>query len=132
MSKKEFIEELKEIVEDPLFIRKTIKDLQYETAENTWSVSMNQELANEFTVEELVSFFSQVKSNRKEQIVENSEHPMIFYAWFDWQSASLKFSLISAFHGTLPFSASHKMIPNIEPILAEFLRFPYHDGFSYK
>lgn len=121
MSKKEFIE-------DPIFIGNSIEDLFSETGENTWSVSMGQELANEFTIEELVLFFTQVQTNRKEQLVQTSDHPMIFYAWFDWQAASLKFSLISAFHEKLPFNSPYKTIANIEPIIAEFLQFPFHDG----
>lgn len=128
MSKKDFIEELNEIIEDPIFIGNSIDDLFSETGENTWGVSMGQELANEFTIEELVLFFTQVQTNRKEQIVQTSDHPMIFYAWFDWQAASLKFSLISAFHEKLPFNSSYKTIANIEPIIAEFLQFPFHNG----
>lgn len=129
MSKKEFMEELKEIIEDPLFIGNSIEELDDETAENTWSVSMGQELANEFTMEELVSFFTQVQTNRKKQIVGTSDHPMIFYAWFDWQSARLRFSLISAFHEKLPFGSNYKTIASMEPIIAEFLQFQFHDGF---
>lgn len=129
MSKKEFVEELNEIIEDPIFIGNSIEELFNETRENTWSVSMGQELANEFTIEEMVSFFTQVQTNRKEQIVQNSDHPMIFYAWFDWQAASLKFSLISEFHEKLPFGSPYKTIASIEPIIAEFLQFPFHDGF---
>lgn len=129
MSKKEFMEELKEIIEDPMFIGNSIEDLDKETAENTWSVSMGQELANAFTMEELVSFFTQVQTNRKEQIVQTSNHSMIFYVWFDWQAAQLKFSLISDFHEKLPFGGNYKTIERIEPIIAEFLQFQFHDGF---
>lgn len=129
MSKKEFIEELNEIIEDPIFIGNSIDDLFSETGENTWGVSMGQELANEITMEELVLFFTQVQTNRKEQIAQISDHPMIFYAWFDWQAASLKFSLISAFHEKLPFNSPYKTIASIEPIIAEFLQFQFHDGF---
>lgn len=128
MSKKEIIEELNDIIEDPIFIGNSIDDLFSETGENTWGVSMGQELANEFTMEELVLFFTQVQTNRKEQIVQKSDHSMIFYAWFDWQAASLEFSLISAFHEKLPFNSPYKTIASIEPIIAEFLRFPFHDG----
>lgn len=128
MSKKEFIEELNEIIKDPIFIGNSIEDLFSETGENTWSVSMGQALVDEFTKEELVLFFTQVQTNRKEQIVQTSDHPIIFYAWFDWQAASLKFSLISDFHEKLPFGRPYKTIASIEPIVAEFLQFPFHEG----
>lgn len=84
MSKKEFIEEQKEIIEDPNFIGNSVDGLLSETGENTWGVSLGQELANEFTMKELILFFTQLQTNRKEQIVQKSDHHMIFYAWFDW------------------------------------------------
>jgi hypothetical protein len=46
------------------------------------------------------------------------------------QSARLRFNLISDFHTQLPFGDKYKVLKNIEPILNEFLQFPYHEGFS--
>ena len=129
MSKEDFLKELDEIIEDRLFIGDSIDDLDNEISQNTWSISMGKELANEFTTEDLKSFFNQVQNNRKEQILKNSDHNMIFYVWFDWQSARLRFNLISDFHKKLPFGGKYKIIEHIEPILNEFLQFPYHDGF---
>lgn len=40
MSKKEFIEEQKEIIEDPNFIGNSVDGLLSETGENTWDVSL--------------------------------------------------------------------------------------------
>lgn len=129
MRKEDFLKELDEIIDDRLFIGNSIDDLNDEISQNTWSISMGQELAHEFTTEDLISFFNQVQNNRKEQIVKNSDHNMIFYVWFDWQSARLRFNLISDFHKNLPFGGKYKIIKNIEPVLNEFLQFPYHDGF---
>ncbi|MEI5906745.1 hypothetical protein WAK64_06695 [Bacillus spongiae] len=129
MSKEDFLKELDEIIEDRLFIGNSINDLDNEISNNTWSISMEKELANEFTTEDLKLFFNQVQNNRKEQVFKNSDHNMIFYVWFDWQSAGLRFNLISDFHKKLPFGRNYKTIDNIEPILIKFLQFPYHDGF---
>lgn len=129
MNKEDFLKELDEIIEDRLFIGDSIDDLDNEISQNTWSISMGKELANEFTTEDLKSFFNQVQNNRKEQILKNSDHNMIFYVWFDWQSARLRFNLISDFHKKIPFGGKYKIIENIEPIFNEFLQFPSHDGF---
>ena len=129
MSKEDFLKELDEIIEDRLYIGDSIDDLNDEVSQNTWSISMGQELANELTTEDLKLFFNQFQNNRKEQILKNSDHNMIFYVWFDWQSARLRFNLISDFHNKLPFGGKYKVIENIEPILNKFLQFPYHDGF---
>ena len=129
MRKNDFLKELDEIITDRLFIGNSASDLENEIAQNGWSVSMDQELVNEFMTEDLISFFLQVQNSRKEQILKNSDHDMIFYLWFDDQSATLRFNLISDFHETLPFGCKYNEIRDMEPILNEFLQFPYHDGF---
>jgi hypothetical protein len=130
MKKEDFLKELDEIIDDKLFIGSSIDDLNNEVSQNTWSISIGQELEKEFITEDLILFFNKVQKNRKEQIVKDSNHNMIFYVWFEWQSASLRFNLISDFHKNLPFRGKYKIIENIEPILNDFLQFPYYDGFS--
>ena len=130
MSKEEFLVELEDIIVDELFIGNTTKDLQDEIAHNMWRISMNQELANDFTVNDLATFFSSVLKNRKKQIVEKSTHPMIFYMWFDVMAAQLRFNLISDCHETLPFGREYKIINEMNPIISEFLQSPWHDGFT--
>ncbi|WP_316569153.1 hypothetical protein [Neobacillus sp. YIM B06451] len=128
MNKEEFVKELEEIIEDTLFIGESIDDLNDEIAQNTLSISLGKDLASEFATEDLLSFFHQVQNNRKQQIVKNSDHNMILYVWFEWQSARLRFDLISDFHKSLPFGRKYKVIENLEIILEEFLKFPFHDG----
>ena len=121
MNKEEFLKELDEIIQDKLFIGNVMDDLEDEISQNNWSISIGQELAGKFTIEDLIVFFNQLK---------NSDHNMIFYVWFDWQSARLCFNLISDFHSTLPFRCDYKIIDNLEPILNDFLQFLYHGGFT--
>jgi hypothetical protein len=54
---------------------------------------------------------------------------MLFYVWFDWQAAQLRFNLISDYESKLPFSLEIETINNLKPIIEEFLCFPYHNGF---
>jgi hypothetical protein len=46
MKKEEFLKELGEIIEDKIFIGDDIDDLEEEISQNTWSFSMNQQLAS--------------------------------------------------------------------------------------
>jgi len=129
MHKKEFLQELEEIVDDKIFIGSNLDYLDDEISNNTWSISMKQKLVNEFKVEDLIDFFSKVIQNRKEQIINSKyNHGMLFYVWFDRFSARLRFNLISDFHTNLPFGGDIQIIDIITPIIEEFLNFPYHDG----
>lgn len=57
---------------------------------------------------------------------------MLFYIWFDWQSAEKKFNLISDYDTALPFGCEIEITNRLEPIIEDFLRFPYHDGFPFE
>ncbi|WP_391122519.1 hypothetical protein [Psychrobacillus sp. L3] len=133
MDKNEFFQSLEEIVVDPLFIGNNMQDIAEETANNTWSMSISKELATEIVVEDFMDFFRRVMTNRREQIRgSNNRDGMLFYIWFDWQSAQIKFSLISDYDTNLPFGCEIEIIHKLEPIIWEFLRFPYHDGFRFE
>ena len=133
MNKNEFFQSLEEIVVDPLFIGDSMQDLDEETANNTWSMSISKELATEIVVEDFIGFFQRVMTNRREQIRgSNNREGMLFYSWFDWQSAQIKFSLLSDFDTALPFGCEIEIIHKLEPIIEEFLSFPYHDGFPFE
>ena len=55
---------------------------------------------------------------------------MLFYGWHDAQVAQLRFSLVSADHGCLPFGCPVEPTADLELIVASFLESPYHDGIS--
>ena len=129
MDKQEYLKDLNDIIEDEIFIGSTIKDVNIEISQNHWSFSMSQELANDFTVEELKDFFIMVIDNRTNQIANSkSNHGMFFYVWFDWQSSRLRLNLISDFHRRLPFGREYNVLNSLEPIIEEYLNYPYHDG----
>ncbi|MCZ8540801.1 hypothetical protein [Psychrobacillus psychrodurans] len=130
MDKNEFFQSLEEIVVDSLFFGDSMQDIAEETANNTWSMSISKELATEIVVEDFMDFFRRVMTNRLEQIrCSNNPDGMLFYIWFDWQSAQIKFSLISDYDTNILFGCEIEVIHKLEPIIEEFLGFPYHDGF---
>ncbi len=133
MNKNEFFQSLEEIVVDPLYISDGFQDLDEETANNTWSMSISKELATEIVVKDFIDFFQRVMTNRREQIRgSNNQDGMLFYIWFDRQSAQIKFNLLSDYDTALPFGCEIEITHKLEPIIEEFLRFPYHDGFRFE
>jgi hypothetical protein len=128
MDKNEFFRDLEEIVVDHLFIGDSEDDINQEIANNTWSISVSNELGNKLSVKDFIIFFEEVISHRRKQI-KISKKSMLFYVWFDWQAAQLRFNLISDYCSKLPFSCEIELFDNLEPIIEEFLAFPYHDGF---
>ena len=128
MDKNEFFHDLEEIVVDPLFIGDSKDDIDQEILNNTWSISVSNELSIQLSVKDFIDFFGEVISNRNKQI-KISNKGMLFYVWFDWQAAQLRFNLISDYDSKLPLSCEIETIDNLEPIIEEFLSFPYHDGF---
>lgn len=130
MDKIKFFQDLEEIVVDPLFIGDNEEDIDQEIANNSWSMSISNELGTQLTVKDFIDFFEKVIFNRRKQIkISNNCTGMLFYVWFDWQAAQLRFNLISDYYSKLPFGCVIETIDNLEPIIEEFLSFPYHDGF---
>ncbi len=113
---------------DPLFIGNSKEDIDQEISNNTWSISVSNEMNIKLSVKDFKDFFREVISNRSKQI-KMSNKGMLFYVWFDWQAAQLRFNLISDYDSKLPFSCEIETIDNLEPVIEEFLSFPYHDGF---
>ena len=85
-----YFHDLEEIVTDPLLI-----DSGKMEFENMWSISINSELADTITVEDLSIFFEKVISNRKAQAKTlNLATNLLFYLWFDEQASQLRFIII--------------------------------------
>jgi hypothetical protein len=133
MNKIEFLQDLEEIVVDPLFIGDCEDDKDQEIANNMWKISISNELGTQLSVKDFIDFFEKVISNRRKQIkISNNNLGMLFYAWFDLQAAQLRFNLISDYDSKLPFGCEIETIDNLEPIIEEFLSFPNHDGFPFE
>ena len=128
MDKNEFFQDLEEIVVDSLFIGDSKDNIDQEISNNTWSISVSNDLSIQMSVKDFKDFFGEVISNRSKQI-KISKKNMLFYVWFDLQTAQLRFNLISDYDSKLPFSCEVEAIDNLKPIIEEFLSFPYHDGF---
>ena len=67
---------------------------------------------------------------RRQQIkqVSGEKRPMTFYCWYDEQANHLRFSLVSASHGRLPFGIQVEKCKNLDDIVEHFLNSTYHNG----
>ncbi|WP_051556819.1 hypothetical protein [Brevibacillus agri] len=130
MNRDDFLRELEDIVQDPIFIGKNTQDLQNEISANMWSISLGTPLAEQLTAADLKDFFQRVIANRELQIIESKcEHGMLFYVWIDWQAAQLRLNLISQVHGQLPFREEIEIVNELEPLLRDFIHLSHRDGF---
>jgi hypothetical protein len=50
---------------------------------------------------------------------------MVFYCWHDDQAGQLKFSMVSACHGVLPFGIVLQQVENVETIIESWLTSPH-------
>ena len=129
MTKKEFLQELNEIVSDSLFIGENELDLQKEINNNEWCISANSELAKILTIEDLSVFIEQVILNRKEQVkTKKTVTNLLFYLWFDEQTSQIRFNIISDYGKGLPFGCKVIPMSDYTSIVKAFLEHPYHDG----
>ena len=133
MNKQEFFADLKEIITDKIYIGDSVSELQDESSNNKWGISISQELCEITKKQELLDFFEAVIENRKEQILNSKKnHGMLFYLWFDEQAGELRFNLISEFHTKLPFRAKYNVIDKPDEIIEDFLNYKYHDGIPFE
>lgn len=79
-------------------------DINHEASSNLWSFSPDDEESLGITAEALADFIGQVLVARQKQLSGNV--PMLFYCWHEAQTRQLRFSLVSAAHGRLPFGCA--------------------------
>lgn len=124
-----FLNRLRDIVTDKIYIGSARSELSQEIRTNMWCISATQKECMETRKEDLISFINEVISNRRNQVRNSySQHGMIFYLWFDEQAIQLRFNLISDFHEHLPFECSMRLVDQPNSVIEAFLQFPYHDG----
>ncbi len=112
-----------EIVVDP-------EDIKAECLPNMWCFSVSPEQAGATTVQDVKDFISQIVEARSSQL-RALEHPagsMVFYCWHDFQAGQLRFSLVSASHGHLPFGNKLQPVGGVERIIESWLTSPWLHG----
>ncbi|MEC0208720.1 hypothetical protein ABEX47_08375 [Paenibacillus ehimensis] len=129
MNKEYYFKNLEAIITDIIFFGNSEQDLNEETINNMWRISLDLELVKTIKVGDYREFFLKVIQNRQEQVFRSPwNHGMIFYLWFDPLACQLRFNLISALHGRLPFQCNLEFVENMDEIIIDFLNSPFHNG----
>ncbi|UYC10449.1 hypothetical protein [Xanthomonas sp. CFBP 8445] len=77
--------------------------IQHEAQANLWAFSPREDQAAGVDVASVVRCVEAVADDRQATLRAQGAPSMIFYCWHDGQARQLRFSLVSAAHGRLPF-----------------------------
>jgi hypothetical protein len=88
---------------------------------NMWCVSLEKNLIESVTLEQLKSFVDKLIGNRELQLKDsNRSRSVVFYMWFDQQALQLRFNIITDVN-SLPFGCKIQLHTTCESILSNFL-----------
>jgi hypothetical protein len=112
------------VVVDPI-------DIVAEANGNQWSFSIIPEIAAAASVADVDAFAAAVADARRAWLLARGAGPMVLYWWHDEQTGQLRFSLVSAVHGRLPFRSRVIPAASFRLIAEEWLKSPYLDGIPW-
>lgn len=118
-----FIDWLTEVAADPVLV--CPEDIAAEASGNLWSFSLSADQATAVCVTDVVQFAENVTDARRAWLAGREGEPMLIYWWHDDQAGQLRFSLVSAVHGHLPFRCKVVPAPGLESIAQQWLSSPH-------
>lgn len=96
MTKDEYLLSLEKLIDTPLYIAQDSKELLHEPLKNAYEITITQPLARQCHEHEFFTLLQKVILRKHYQIIEAGLNiVMVFYAWHDRESRSLKFSLLT-------------------------------------
>jgi hypothetical protein len=98
---------------------------------NQWSFSITLEMAAAVSITDVEAFAAGVADARRAWLSVRGAGPMVLYWWHDEQAGQLRFSLVSAAHGRLPFGCCVIPAQSFRVIAEEWLKSPYLDGIPW-
>jgi hypothetical protein len=126
MTKQEFFTDIEDIKSDKILITDSVDNLDEEIETNCWSISVNDELSKEFSVDELARFLNEVKADRLEQLRQSKiKVGLIYYVWIDGQAGQLRFNFVNSNHTKLPFRSPLTLVTKENEILTDYLTRPH-------
>ncbi len=124
-----FIEWIAEVAADPVVVRQD--NIGAEAKSNLWSFSLSPEQAAVVSVADVLRFAEQVILARRAWLNARNAGEMVLYWWHDAQAGQLRFSMVSAVHGELPFGCRTIAAPSLESVIDDWLRSPDLHGISW-
>ena len=124
-----FLDWLDEVAADAIVI--CPDDINAEANGNLWYFPLSREQAAVVTPADVEIFASGVIEARRAWLAAHGAHPMILYWWHDAQAGQLRFSLVSACHGRLPFGCALTSAESIRAVAADWLGSPHLHGIPW-
>ena len=84
-----------------------------------------------YTIADVEAFAADVADARRRWLAARRVAPMVLYWWHDRQAGQLRFSLVSAAHGRLPFACRVPPAADFRTIARAWLTSPYLDGIPW-
>lgn len=106
-------------------------DISAEAHGNQWWFSLTPEQAAAVSIADVEAFAAGVADARRAWLSARGAEPMVLYWWHDVQAGQLRFSLVSAAHGLLPFGAHVIPAVDFREIAAAWLGSPYLHGIPW-
>ena len=124
-----FIEWIAQVAADPVVVRPD--NIGAEAKGNLWSFSLSPQQAAAVTVADVRRFAEQVILARRAWLNARNAGAMVIYWWHDAQAGQLRFSMVSAVHGELPFGCRTIAAPSLESVIDDWLRSPSLHGIPW-
>lgn len=106
-------------------------DINAEANGNLWRFSISSGMAAAMTVADVEAFAAAVAEARRAWLLARRSGPMVLYWWHDAQAGQLRFSLVSASHGRLPFGCVVIPAASLQVIAGAWLKSPGLDGIPW-
>lgn len=92
-------------------------DINHEAISNMWCFSPQEDESPDITTSGVEKFLLQAIENRRSLVRAHHLPEMLFYCWHDAQTRQLRFSMVSASHGRLPFGCSLRQTDDLRPVV---------------
>lgn len=129
MSANPFREWLAEVGTDAVVVRPD--DITAEARGNLWSFSLSPEQLAVTSVVDVEVFAVGVAEGRRAWLAARRSGPMVLYWWHDVQAGQLRFSLVSAVHGCLPFGGEVVAAASFAAVASDWLRSQHLHGIAW-
>ena len=129
MAANPFPEWLADVASDAVVVRPD--DVDAEARGNLWSFALSPEQSAAVSAADVEAFAVGVAEGRRAWLSARDAGPMVLYWWHDAQAGQLRFSLVSAAHGRLPFG--HEVVPaaSLAAVASDWLGSPHLHGIAW-
>lgn len=108
------------------------EDINFEARQNFWSLGLSSAQAQLVSESTVLAFIDAIEKGWAKTLEKRgyTSETFLFYCWHDAQVGQLRFSLVSACHGRLPFRCKTERVESAESVVASWLEWLRVDDFE--